>query len=595
MSTEPRKTCLVGLLLAALLVPVGFLSAASYVVDQNNPVATDDGPGTAEKPWKTISKAATTVQAGDTVTVAPGIYREEVRMKNAGTAEKPIVIQAAKNHTVIISGADVMTGWEREKEGSDVWVLKPWTRRFQWHPANEPAGRSELVFVDGMPIRQVLTRKEMKAWTFCADPDQTQTLYLWPPQMPAKLGRLEAVKSFWNPPPGYGQLDPNKMKVEVGIRQVGLILKAHTHARGFVVRHCPQMCQNAALIAGGKGVVLEDCISEWNNGTGINISGEGAVLRRCITRHNGQQGITGSLKNGLVEDLDIIGNNWRLVSWGWEAGGSKFTFCRDSVFRRIRSMNNNGPGIWWDISNENNIIEQCWVTDNIGSGIMVEISPRNIIRNNVVLRTRYDGTDGTGILIQMSPYCKIYNNTCVDNAKMGIFLRYHPYMDPKERKEKEYNLIGNEAFNNILANNGDEQIFVSPTPVNADDAPWCRDNKSHHNLFWNRPQVDVELKVRDQRFNPMSWSQWGKIMLGGSYSLEEYQIFTGREQESIAWDPMFVDPQRDDYQIWAASPAVGAGAPVEDMKVDFLGHPRPAGRPAIGAYEPLSMDPPAAK
>ena len=77
-------------------------------------------------------------------------------------------------------------------------------------------------------------------------------------------------------------------------------------------------------------------------------------------------------------------------------------------------------------------------------------------------------------------------------------------------------------------------------------------------------------------------------MFMGTYSLEEYQIFTGREQHSIAWNPMFVDPAREDYRIWGSSPAVRAGVKVEDLKVDYLGRPRPAGRPAIGAFEPVS-------
>jgi len=46
----------------------------------------DSNPGTMSEPWRTIQHAANTVQAGDTVYVRQGIYREVVTLKSSGSA-----------------------------------------------------------------------------------------------------------------------------------------------------------------------------------------------------------------------------------------------------------------------------------------------------------------------------------------------------------------------------------------------------------------------------------------------------------------------------------------------------------------------------
>ena len=47
--------------------------------------ACKDGNGTKESPYRFINDAAQAAAAGDEILVAPGIYREYVDPKNAGT------------------------------------------------------------------------------------------------------------------------------------------------------------------------------------------------------------------------------------------------------------------------------------------------------------------------------------------------------------------------------------------------------------------------------------------------------------------------------------------------------------------------------
>lgn len=57
---------------------------ATFFVDQNNPGASDENPGTAEAPFKTIQRAAESVLPGDTVKIRPGRYRETIVLHNPG-------------------------------------------------------------------------------------------------------------------------------------------------------------------------------------------------------------------------------------------------------------------------------------------------------------------------------------------------------------------------------------------------------------------------------------------------------------------------------------------------------------------------------
>src|SRR5438045_2847389 len=89
------------------------LVAATYHVAQLNPQANDTGTGTPDRPWKTITKAAEKVTAGDVVTIHGGAYRERVIVKTSGTADAPVRFVAAPGEYVVVTGADRLTGWRR--------------------------------------------------------------------------------------------------------------------------------------------------------------------------------------------------------------------------------------------------------------------------------------------------------------------------------------------------------------------------------------------------------------------------------------------------------------------------------------------------
>ena len=61
----------------------------TYYVDANAKNALDSGPGTKERPFRTIGHAAQVLQPGEHVVIASGVYREAIRPVRASARTKP--------------------------------------------------------------------------------------------------------------------------------------------------------------------------------------------------------------------------------------------------------------------------------------------------------------------------------------------------------------------------------------------------------------------------------------------------------------------------------------------------------------------------
>ncbi len=85
----------------------------TYYVDGSSMGSSDSGPGTSERPFRTISRAAEVLQPGERVVIASGIYRECVRPARGGTGpDKMISYEAAPGAKVIVRGSEPLDdGW----------------------------------------------------------------------------------------------------------------------------------------------------------------------------------------------------------------------------------------------------------------------------------------------------------------------------------------------------------------------------------------------------------------------------------------------------------------------------------------------------
>lgn len=83
-----------------LFVSILYAQAIFYVA----PTGNDAYAGTIDAPWQTISKAASTLTAGQTAYVRTGTYNEAVSIKNSGTKGNIITLMAYPGETPIIDG-----------------------------------------------------------------------------------------------------------------------------------------------------------------------------------------------------------------------------------------------------------------------------------------------------------------------------------------------------------------------------------------------------------------------------------------------------------------------------------------------------------
>jgi hypothetical protein len=85
-----------------------------YYVDPRHPAAADEPAwGYPAVPLASLAKACAVAEPGETIVLRGGVYREILAPKNDG-----VTVCAMKGEKVMISGADLIEGWEREGDGS---------------------------------------------------------------------------------------------------------------------------------------------------------------------------------------------------------------------------------------------------------------------------------------------------------------------------------------------------------------------------------------------------------------------------------------------------------------------------------------------
>src|SRR4030042_5276145 len=87
-----------------LFLPASVHAAAYYV----STTGSDSNPGTLAQPWRTIQKAANTINAGDTAYIRGGTYTGIVNISKSGTSGSTINIFGFPGETAIVDGGGNM-------------------------------------------------------------------------------------------------------------------------------------------------------------------------------------------------------------------------------------------------------------------------------------------------------------------------------------------------------------------------------------------------------------------------------------------------------------------------------------------------------
>lgn len=572
-------------MLIALLMclAVGGASATEYVVDARPEMADDENPGTRDRPFRTIQHAADVARAGDTVTVTPGVYREAVILRHGGEVGRPIAFVGEPG--AVVTGADVVTGWERVPGDLPIYRA-PWPHRFiinhtpdgvpiEHHPEDAPVwGRAEQVIVDGKQLAPVGGLDELRAaWPsleaasnagnipLAADPSTWAGAF----HADTEAGRLTVLLAKGaDPKTAGGAVEAAARALLFGtnpwMNPEGV---EHVHVSGFTFRYGATFPQRAAVWLHGRDNVLERCRVKGMSGGGVSVSG---VMRDCVIRENGHVGGGAGGDGFLNESCLWEGNSWKPISRQWDAGGYKITQVHGGVFRDCLFWGNGGPGLWLDIDVANVLITECGFVNNELSGLFIEIS-RDItvtnslfVGNGVGRAVEVEQTKWAvgGIQIAESMDCVVTGNTVVQN-KDGITLREQ---GPRVLDGVPFHNRGHKITGNVCASNEGYQLalwydnaFFGPHPTERERFVTPE--------AYGRHLTDTGAQLYDPADQEMTfarnlyWAEGGAVefLYGVPWrpghrklaSLDGFRDHTGFETGSVVAEPASADAAGGDY------------------------------------------------
>jgi hypothetical protein len=511
--------------LAGALGALSLAKAATLVVDTRSPVAADTNVGTRAAPLKTVSAAAARAEAGDEVLVRPGIYREAVTLTRSGAPGRPIVFRSEVLREAVISGADVVTNWQREAVGIVSFPIPP------THTITELGGNPQWVYLDGLPLERADTRDRLIPGTFCQDLDGRRVYVALPEESDSAQVTLEYACR-------EGLFFPDKPLDDI-------------HIRGFTLRHNANWFRGRGpLRVTGQRWLVEDNHVQWTSYGGVQIVNSGAcVVRSNLVEWAGCDGMGGSFNvDMLLEGNTVRYNNWRSFDWGMEGGGSKFSKTIDACYRGNIVAYNFGPGLWNDGMSAGTIYEKNLCHDNAVRSIFSEINWDEVIQDNLVYNTGDPGiniSNGPGIVIRRN---------VVFNCSIGVGLGGN-YTRPYEHEQKwwrevisrmakvpglaphrltlfeaqflKYGVAPKACLNNncvvwdnLLFDNGigliEGRDYRTPSAIDA-----FVNNFSDYNIYWTKSEKQLFC---------YSYKYWYE-------SLDAWRKASGRDEHSVFADP----------------------------------------------------------
>ena len=215
----------------------------------------------------------------------------------------------------------------------------------------------EMVFVDGSPLRQLLSPLNLAPGDF------------WVSELDDRISLI--------PPPG---VELSQATVEVAVRSGIFVVRGRSRlsVNGIRFQHDnsgPPMSggsEGAALkfTHGCSDITIQNCEISHNNWIGLSL----ALCRdvrswRNVANHNGHNGsATFQLTDLESEGDEFSYNNWRGAQggfFGWSVGGSKNSLVHRAVYRGLRLVGNEAVGIWFDTDCEDVLLENLYATDNL--------------------------------------------------------------------------------------------------------------------------------------------------------------------------------------------------------------------------------------
>jgi len=390
--------------------------------------ADDRNDGTAVQPLKTIQRAIDLAfktgaeNEGVRILVYPGTYRETLEVVS-WQRPAPLLIEGVMAGKAIISGSDIFAGWRPDAQRPDI-LVHDWPHAFGPEPNPWPglmpmkdgaAFRREMLFVDGMPYRQVFGREALFRGTYFIDEGSRQVCLMARPEDRIADATVEI------------SLRPGK-RYGAQSKLLRIAASANVGIRRLTLEHAATVPFNsgAMQVLGSARILVEDCEMRWNNGAGLGFApgqGEGnrdIVIRRVKANDNGTTGLEGGFVNGLVEDCQTNGNNWRgaaLGATGWAPCGFKLSGIRRLLIRNHVAARNHASGGWFDDHIAHVVLENFQGLNNLRSGLSLEAVDGPVL----LVRPMLMG-NGTGLNVFDSESIFVDGALILENSSRGIRL-----------------------------------------------------------------------------------------------------------------------------------------------------------------------------
>lgn len=456
-----------------------------YYVNQKAP---RDGNGTKECPFRHINDAAKIALPGDEVLIFPGIYREYVAPKHGGTEEKRIIYRSVEPLGAVITGAEVIDGWEKYQ--GNTWVVRinngifgnfnPYTTEVfgDWYFA--PSVRhTGCVYLNDRALYETETLEEcLKGEIYSPSWEPEYSIYKW---FSVQEGNETVIYA------NFQDKDPNQEKVEINVRRRCFFPeetgRGYITFSGFKVEKAATTWAPPAAFQDGmigphwsKGWIIEDCDISNSKCCGISLGkyydpendhyftvkhlksptqmerdavcrGQyhgwlkekvgSHIVRRCHIHHCEQTGIVGRMGAvfSTIEDNHIHHINNMQELGGAEISGIKLHAAIDVTIRR-NHIHHSTMGVWLDWEAQGARVSQNLFHHNERPSFCTWVSG-GMNSQDIFVEVGHGPTliDNNILLSQVSLNIATEGVAMVHNLIMGPFvqvgagtgLRYTPY------------------------------------------------------------------------------------------------------------------------------------------------------------------------
>lgn len=487
------------------------LETAYLYVDVNK--GSDSNPGTQAEPLKTIGAASALAEAnnkksiGTRITINPGTYRESIVLHaNSYDTALPITFQGA-TAGVIISGAVQYSDWQTYSGNSAIYSAS-WTNN--WGTCALAGGlspfeqeivlRQEMIFVNGVPLTQVLSFGQMLAGTFWVD-EPASRVYIWP----------------------AAGTDINTADVEVATlpQLFNLVGKQNVVLRGLTFEYANTCRDNPAVYIAGasQNILVDNDLFQWNNAVGLHLFAPTTyfTVQNSTANHNGQSGMMATqTKFGLWKNDTTSFNNWRGAQgsyYYWASGGTHFFSQHDQTVTGLQTAYNQTHGVHLDTDNANITFSDLVSVQNLAMGTVVEKSegPVSIAgsyfcgnNNGNTINHPYQG----GLVLRNSELVTMTGSTLYNNqiAQISVIGQKGGISVANWETGQVYNLVASHfthTGNVIEAVGANQQTFSDSYLGGTDWTTFQTTLTSNKNVWWNGSQ-ETAFEVPINSMHPLS-------------------------------------------------------------------------------------------